>query len=405
MRDCPRRQGSQKQPGVSRGPMGGPAGGAHGDRKTQARGGASGVAAPERSSLRRYNAPSKKMETTMTPMTGNKRRREALTPTPTRKAPVEKKRKGFTYAQACNENKKKVVYKTNGEPINSEEVDTVFGAALDEHFVECLENDEDPPEIHNWKLVNLNGTRSLEVEFPTKEEPTWFLECIERLGDSYGTEDYGVYTRADLIKLEGWARGQTAKRLNAKALEALLLASANKRGMEGELLLMRVRPTPKGAVIMIGVDKRAMEGLKKNNFELGVGFSGAVRFSDPKERRAEREERAAGEEEKEFTAGEKELIEGEKAFNQENEEEDRGENRGEEMEIEQSVQSKKDSDMSEDQINRLLSDDSSSIGARNVVVYPPSVIPTKPEASGQGGGSGAGGVDPKVGLPANPKNK
>ena len=118
------------------------------------------------------------------------------------------------------------------------------------------------PEIVAWRRAKMLGRQVLIVEVNDDNNAAWFSNWATKLelkdSSAFSVEAAEQFRQRSLKLLTGFAKGSTAQVAKEDALRLLLLASARRRGVTGQLELVRVIPTPAGAVLHIEVDKVAL---------------------------------------------------------------------------------------------------------------------------------------------------
>ena len=140
------------------------------------------------------------------------------------------------------------------------------------------------PEIVAWRPAKMLGRQVLVVEVNDDVNARWFANWVVKLelkeSSPFSVEPLEQFRHRSLKLLTGFAKGCTGKVAKEEVLLLFLKASAKKKGVKSQLELVRVIPTPAGAVLHIEVDEEALEQLAGCNSELSVGFAGAVRFHE-----------------------------------------------------------------------------------------------------------------------------
>ena len=135
------------------------------------------------------------------------------------------------------------------------------------------------PEIAALRGAKILGRQVVVIDAKEERSAKWVTDWVKRLGVVEGSSALSVepmttFRRRDLKRMTGFARGATGQKMKEEALLLLLKVSARRKGIEGQIELSKVTPTPTGAVLTIEVDQTASEGLAMNNNVLNVGSSG-----------------------------------------------------------------------------------------------------------------------------------
>ena len=225
---------------------------------------------------------------------GVKRSRD---PAPTGQTPPAKKpaTKKFSYAEAAaNAHEMAIVTKEMGH-VSKKDFDKLR-TLVEDAWLRQLEEGKEPFEVDQWLYTSQLATFSV----PNKNS-------LDEVGRIIHDQEFLVFPKHEILEnrrpttiLTGLVTGPAASR-DRTTLERLLKFEAERVGISGRMEYYSSHPIEKSGNLLLKIllDDRAMACLGERKFELRIGASGRVKFSDERadkktskaeKQKAEREE-------------------------------------------------------------------------------------------------------------------
>ena len=204
--------------------------------------------------------------------------KRARDPAPTGQTPPAKKpaAKKFSYAAAATSALEMAIVTREMGHVSKKDFDKLRTLVEDEWLVQ-LEQGKEPFEVEQWLYTNQLATFAVPNDRSVAD--------VSRIVNEQG---FTVVPKAEVLEkrrptkiLTGLVTGSAANRDRA-TLERLLKFEVERVGVRGRLEFYSAHPIQKSGNLLLKIilDDRAMDCLKERDFELRIGASGRVRFSD-----------------------------------------------------------------------------------------------------------------------------